>query len=321
MSGRPLQSAIDEATDDGASSRMLDIIGDSWSLQIITLAFCGVSRFEGWRLRMGISRAVLQNRLAHLVGAGVLTASGEGHRSYALSGMGLGLLNVVLALWRWEQKWLDGLSCDAVVVHKPCGEPLSLVYGCAHCEAEITYRNSAHSYDDHAGGRPAATTRNRRTASASRPAGRAPAADIVGDRWSFLVMGKIMQGVRRFDEIVGETGIATNILADRLAQLQAVGVVERRPAAERIDWFDYYPTPAGEDLFPIRLEMYFWGDAWLAGPGEGLAPCYHRPCGTVLTPQTRCGGCERPIAASDLRITLPSLLDLRDEGEAALNQG
>jgi len=301
---------------------MLDVIGDSWSLQIVTLAFCGVSRFESWRQRLGISRAVLQNRLSHLVAQGVLNTTPDRSRPYALSPMGLALFPTVLAMWRWELKWLGRLSCGAAIVHKPCGEPLSVHYGCSACNDEISFRNSVHSFDAQSLARAAKATRNRRAALSSRPLGQGPVADIVGDRWSFMVMGKIMQGVRRFDGIVGETGVATNILADRLAQLQAAGVVERRPAAERADWFDYYPTPAGEDLFPIRLEMYFWGDAWLASPGEILPLCYHAPCGAQLKPQPRCACCERPLTAQDLRINLVSLLDLRTDPQAQdLSQG
>lgn len=319
MNGRISPSPIVEADGDSPSNRMLDAIGDSWSLQIITLAFCGVARFESWRLRLGISRAVLHNRLSHLVSHGLLLTCEDRSRPYALSPKGSALFGVVLAMWRWELKWLGRLSCGASIVHKPCGEALSIEYACTSCQEEITFRNSAHSFDAQATAR-AKATRNRRAAVGSRPAGEGPAADIVGDRWSFIIMGKIMAGVRRFEGLVGETGVATNILADRLAQLQAAGVLERRPAAERADWFDYYPTPAGEDLFPIRLEMYFWGDAWLAEAGETLPLCYHRPCGAQLAPEPRCGCCERPLAAQDLRISLTSLLDLRDETRAAVTQ-
>jgi len=97
------------------------------------------------------------------------------------------------------------------------------------------------------------------------------ALDLVGDRWSLLLVRDMMvRGYRTFREFqrAGE-GIATNILADRLQKLEAGGMVLREPAAEDGRSTHYRLTQKGIALAPVLLEMLIWG----AHHEETDAPC------------------------------------------------
>ncbi|GAA5056296.1 winged helix-turn-helix transcriptional regulator [Nocardia callitridis] len=87
----------------------------------------------------------------------------------------------------------------------------------------------------------------------------ARAVDLVGDRWSLLVIRDAMDGVRSFTEFQRRTGIARNILTDRLHKLTAHGLLTQRTAASGRRQ-EYILTDAGRDLFPIIVTLRQWGE-------------------------------------------------------------
>src|SRR3954468_2699368 len=95
-----------------------------------------------------------------------------------------------------------------------------------------------------------------------RPCSLAAALDVLGERWSLLALREISYGVHRFARIAGYTGASRDILADRLRKLEAAGVIERRPYSEHPPRYEYHLTEAGEELFPVMLALYQWGDKW-----------------------------------------------------------
>jgi DNA-binding HxlR family transcriptional regulator len=95
----------------------------------------------------------------------------------------------------------------------------------------------------------------------------AHALDIVGDRWALLVVRELMQGPKRYTDLAdGLPGIGTNILAARLRDLEAAGVVTKRtlppPAASRV----YDLTDYGHELKPVMRELALWGARSLGPP-------------------------------------------------------
>src|SRR5689334_3425034 len=88
--------------------------------------------------------------------------------------------------------------------------------------------------------------------------------DIIGDRWSMLVLREAFWGVKRFDRLQGNLGIARNILADRLHRLVANGILEKRRYQERPERFEYKLTQKGIDLWPIVVSLLEWGDHYVA---------------------------------------------------------
>ncbi|MFI6738980.1 winged helix-turn-helix transcriptional regulator [Nonomuraea sp. NPDC050451] len=91
--------------------------------------------------------------------------------------------------------------------------------------------------------------------------------DLVGDRWSLLVIRDAMDGARSFTEFQRRTGIARNILTDRLRKLTAHGLLAQRsaPSGRRQE---YVLTDAGRDLFPVILTLRQWGERHAFAPGE-----------------------------------------------------
>ena len=83
--------------------------------------------------------------------------------------------------------------------------------------------------------------------------------DLVGDRWSLLVIRDAMDGAQSFTEFQRRTGIARNILTDRLRKLTAHGVLTQQtaPSGRRLQ---YVLTDAGRDLFPVLLTLRQWGE-------------------------------------------------------------
>ncbi|CAL9374608.1 winged helix-turn-helix transcriptional regulator [Streptomyces sp. enrichment culture] len=91
--------------------------------------------------------------------------------------------------------------------------------------------------------------------------------DLVGDRWSLLVVRDAMDGARSFTEFQRRTGIARNILADRLRKLTAHGLLAQRPAPSGRRQ-EYVLTDAGRALFPVIVTLRQWGERHAFAPGE-----------------------------------------------------
>jgi DNA-binding HxlR family transcriptional regulator len=92
-------------------------------------------------------------------------------------------------------------------------------------------------------------------------------ADLVGDRWSILVMRDAMDGARSFNEFQRRTGIARNILADRLRKLVARGLLAQVDTASGRRR-QYELTDAGMDLFPVVVALRQWGERHAFGAEE-----------------------------------------------------
>ncbi len=94
----------------------------------------------------------------------------------------------------------------------------------------------------------------------------AKALDAIGDRWSLLIVRELLlQGACRYTDIKrGLPGIATNLLADRLQQLEGVGVISREVAPPPVATTLFRLTPRGEDLVPVIRELGRWGAPLLA---------------------------------------------------------
>lgn len=128
----------------------------------------------------------------------------------------------------------------------------------------------------------------------------ARALEIIGDRWTLLVLRDLFVGVTRFDDIRRDLGIATNVLTERLALLTDHGVVERREYQAHPPRHDYLLTEKGRDLFPVLAALVGWGDRWEADDTGPPALLVHDRCGQVSTPVTRCACCGEPMSADDV---------------------
>lgn len=92
----------------------------------------------------------------------------------------------------------------------------------------------------------------------------AAALEVVGDRWSLLVVREVALGAHRFTDIARGTGAPRDRLTARLNGLVAVGVLERRPYSTAPPRSDYHLTRSGRDLLPVLQSLLQWGDRWVA---------------------------------------------------------
>ena len=91
----------------------------------------------------------------------------------------------------------------------------------------------------------------------------ARALEIVGERWTLLIIRDVFLGLRKFDEIQSELGIARNVLTDRLNRLVEEGILERVRYSERPERFEYRLTKKGRDLNIALTGLRQWGDQYL----------------------------------------------------------
>jgi DNA-binding HxlR family transcriptional regulator len=93
------------------------------------------------------------------------------------------------------------------------------------------------------------------------------ALDVLGDKWTLLVMRDLLlEGKKHYREcLASEEGIATNVLADRLARLEAHDIISRSADDRHSGKQTYQPTEKGRDLIPVLLELMSWSDRHDAG--------------------------------------------------------
>ena len=135
------------------------------------------------------------------------------------------------------------------------------------------------------------------------------ALDLVGDRWTMLVLREAFFGIRRFEELRRNTGAARNILTDRLNRLVDAEILRRERYSERPPRDEYRLTEKGRDLYPLLIALAQWGGKWgelELGPPTRLQ---HKACGAVVDPQLTCPECGEPIDAHSMRaVPGPAML-------------
>ena len=92
--------------------------------------------------------------------------------------------------------------------------------------------------------------------------------DVIGDRWSLLIIRDAFDGISRFSEFQRNLGLAKNILSSRLRELVAQGILEVVPAADGSAYSEYALTAKGRDLFVILVSLRQWGEDHLFDPDE-----------------------------------------------------
>jgi len=140
----------------------------------------------------------------------------------------------------------------------------------------------------------------RRTSLAEMDCSVARTLDVVGEWWTLLIIRDAFLGARHFEEFQRRTGIARNILAERLERLVENGVFERRPYQERPLRHEYRLTEKGRELFGVLTALRQWGDRW-AAEGDPPMVLEHRDCGYVAVGVLTCSECGEPLTPYNVR--------------------
>ena len=136
---------------------------------------------------------------------------------------------------------------------------------------------------------------------ASENCSAARALEIVGERWSLLIIrDAVFRGRTRFTEFQRSLRVAPNILASRLERFVAEGLMEKRRYSERLELFDYELTEKGRELGAVIIALTTWGDRWEAPLGPPIVFKHHECVGAVSV-DVRCERCGSsvPLGAVD----------------------
>ncbi|MFI1992771.1 winged helix-turn-helix transcriptional regulator [Actinoplanes sp. NPDC020271] len=130
------------------------------------------------------------------------------------------------------------------------------------------------------------------------------AMEILGEKWTMVVLREIFSGIRRFDDMRVRTHIPRQVLANRLSALVEAGVLRREPYREpgaRVRQ-EYRLTEKGFDLYPVLIALAGWGNRYLADPEGPPIRFAHRDCGAEVHAGI---GCAEGHEVTDHRDVLP----------------
>lgn len=132
----------------------------------------------------------------------------------------------------------------------------------------------------------------------------ARAMEVLGEKWTVVILREIFNGVRRFADLRERTGIPRQVLTNRLASLVDHGLLRREPYREpgaRLR-HEYRLTARGLDLYPVLTAVKEWGDRYLAEPEGPPLEMAHRDCGAEIHVELHCADGHR---VADLRQVVP----------------
>ena len=128
--------------------------------------------------------------------------------------------------------------------------------------------------------------------------------EVVGERWTLLILRDAVMGIERFDDFQRSLGIASNVLTNRLKHLCDEGVLERVADPERPGRTKYVVTDKGGELGPALFMLLKWGDRHY--PAEGGPPrlTLHTGCGGDVGVDLVCDRCGEQVGFGELDMPL-----------------
>jgi DNA-binding HxlR family transcriptional regulator len=124
--------------------------------------------------------------------------------------------------------------------------------------------------------------------------------EVVGERWTLLVVRDLLLRPRRFSELASTLGIAKNVLSNRLDTLIEYGLVDRIRLPGRRDWAEYRLTNMGRDLYPVIIALRAWGDKYQAPNGPPVI--VEHTCGHPAGHKLVCASCGVELVLRDLHV-------------------
>lgn len=144
----------------------------------------------------------------------------------------------------------------------------------------------------------------------------AKALEVIGERWSLLIVRSVMHGNRRFGEMQESLGIARNVLSARLQRLVDEEILERRAYQESPPRYEYFLTQKGLDLWPALIALLNWGDRYSPSPEGPRRLIVHKQCGGTVSERGICESCGKLLTARDAK-QVPGPGTKAPAGEAA----
>ena len=291
-----------------AIAQGLEVIGDRWTLLILRDCFLGRYRFEEFRRNIGISKATLVRRLERLIDEDIVVkkpySENKNRFEYRLTQKGNALYPASLLAWQWEAEWCSqeqGLATQPIakhLVHATCQHKLIPKAVCAHCSDEFTLSDiklasklidkrdqllqiksiskqrrvrvlvNSEQYD------PSLTT----------------VSDLIGDRWTLLILIAAFLGVNRYDDFLNQLKIASNILSARLKLLFESDIFTKHHYQSNPPRYEYKLTDKGKSLYMIVMTLRDWVIRWSNNP-EHHEALVHSACNQPLKIAVQCSCC------------------------------
>ncbi|TSI19440.1 helix-turn-helix domain-containing protein [Brevibacterium aurantiacum] len=132
--------------------------------------------------------------------------------------------------------------------------------------------------------------------------------DVIGEKWTVLILREAFNGVRRFDQIRDHVGVSDPVLSDRLRKLVTAGVLTAKPYREvgQRARKEYRLTDKGLDLYPVMISLLRWGDRHGGGQDDGSGgpplEVLHRDCGEPVKAVVECAA-GHPISSPRESVT------------------
>lgn len=126
------------------------------------------------------------------------------------------------------------------------------------------------------------------------------ALEVIGDRWSLLILRGVFRGLHRFGELRDDLGIASNLLTDRLGRLVDNNVLEKVAYQDRPTRFEYRLTESGRALSPVLISIMQWGDVHRPHTPTPTT-LVHADCNGTVENITRCSTCQEILDAHQIR--------------------
>jgi len=304
---------VAEAERPSAIGQALLAISDQWTMLILQRAFLlHIRRFADWRDELGISESVLAGRLKELVAGDFLRPvpyreEGRTRTEYLLTERAIELWPMLVEIWSWERRWVSRHHGLPELTHDVCGSRTDVELGCTSCgQAPVTARDTETVRAAATFAQVTVPRLHRRTVRGD--AERDPLSylpdtfELLGDRWSTVILVAAFLGARRFADFQSELGVAPSVLSSRLRRFTELGVlaVEEPGARPR-----YRLTEKGIDFFGIFAFIVEWAQTWFSGPPDTDLRITHRACGQPFRPYLRCKVCNLAISRTELHFVVP----------------
>jgi DNA-binding HxlR family transcriptional regulator len=128
----------------------------------------------------------------------------------------------------------------------------------------------------------------------------ARALEVVGERWTLLILRDVLLGTNRFDDLVDSLGVTRTVLSRRLDQLVAEGILERTAYQHRPTRHAYTATAKGQAIGEVLAALMRWGDTYYPHPEGPPRILRHQHCGGTLVMHLTCSRCGHDVSGPDI---------------------
>lgn len=126
--------------------------------------------------------------------------------------------------------------------------------------------------------------------------------DVIGDRWSLLIVRDAFDGARRFSDLQRNLGVARNILSDRLRRLVDAGILATQPSADSAAYQEYVLTEQGRALLPLVVALRQWGEQHLFAENEPHSVLVEKRTGEPLARMAPRAMDGRDVSPDDIEV-------------------